>query len=230
MRGFVIGNGPSLSFHKEVGDLDLLANELTAVCNRFDLLETAWNPTLWVLADVHHEDPWWDWDTLLGRDGVEYYFRRCDEKRLHRYNQTGIHYVDRCPHIGSWPPGEHTPTEWHLPTLCEYGGSIGYALQLAVLRGWNPIYLLGCDLYQYRGPDDPDINHFDPDYCPYKIRKSTGQEVNGPAEWERLNNRLIHSHQIALQSAKAEGVDIFYAGEGGSLEVYPRVEFSSLFT
>jgi hypothetical protein len=132
--------------------------------------------------------------------------------------------MPRCEHIG----GEYIPETWHLPGLCEYGGSISWALQLAALRGFNPIYLLGCDLYEYRGPSEPDINHFHPDYCPYKVRKSTGEEMIGPAEWERLNQRLILSHEIARRSAHEMGIEIYNATVGGRLEVYQRVSLAEI--
>ena len=222
MRGFVIGNGPSLNRI----DLNVLRDEYTVGCNRFDLLDLDWNPTVWVLADVIHEDGWWDWDDLLYRDS-EFYFKQHDREYLDPkfLELPNIHFRPPCLHNGS---PRYPVTGWHLPETCDYGGSIGWGLQLAAMARANPIYLLGCDLYKYRGRDDVDINHFHPEYCPYKWSEKRQAEINTPEAWERLNERLVHSHEIARDSAKAMGIDIFNATDGGALEVYPRVNFSEI--
>lgn len=219
MRAFVIGNGPSL----RATPMDRLRGEFTIACNRFNLLGLDWDPDWWIMADVHHEDGWWDWEDLLRRRS-QFVFRDQDRPVIEPYGRPNVSYVPRCEHIG----GDHVPRQWHLPTPCEYGGSLSYALQLAVLMGRSPIYLVGCDLYRYRGPDDPDINHFDPAYCAYKRRKSTGAEIIGPAEWQRLNDRLIWSHEIALAECQARGIDIWNATVGGDLHVYPRIDITNV--
>ena len=173
-----------------------------------------WDPTIWVMQDVHPEDEWWDWNDLLRRE-TSFLFREQDREWLEP--QRNVTFTPRCGHIG----GAHVPDSWHLPTYCNYGGSIGVGLQAAVLAGAEEIYLVGCDLYEYRGPQDVDINHFDDDYCPYKVRKSTGEEIIGPAEWARTNERLIAGHEIARDTS---GVKIYNATVGGKLEVYPRVD------
>lgn len=102
------------------------------------------------------------------------------------------------------------------------------AIQVAASLGHDPIYLVGCDLYKYRGPNDVDINHFNDDYSPYKIRKSTGKEVVGPEAWERLNKRLIKAHTMARDSADSMGLTIYNATVEGQLEVYPRVDINTV--
>ena len=94
------------------------------------------------------------------------------------------------------------------------------------MTGKNPIYLVGCDLYKYRGPNDVDINHFDSDYCSYKIKN--GREIVPPEAWDRLNDRLIRAHRIAMDSALAMGITIYNATVGGDLEVYPRVDINEV--
>lgn len=213
-RAFVIGNGPSLA----ATPMWRLRGEFTIACNRFDLLRAGWDPNYWIMADVHHSDMWWNWDDLLSRKST-FVFREQDRSVIEPLGRPNVAFVPRCEHIG----GDHVPTAWHLPTACEYGGSISYAIQLAALMGRSPIYLVGADLYVYRGPDEPDINHFHPSYCPYKIRKSTGEEMIGPADWAHLNDRLIHSHEIARDSAARMGIEIVNATVGGALETYRRV-------
>ena len=212
MRAFVIGNGGSLA----ETPLELLEREFTVGCNRFDLLNLPWEPNIWVMQDVHHDDEWWDWEDLLSRD-TQFLFREQDREWLEP--QPNVEFTPRCDHIG----GKYVPLEWHLPDYCDYGGSISVGLQAAVKAGAEEIYLVGCDLYEYRGPQDVDINHFDDDYCPYKIKR--GEELIGPEEWENLNRRLIIGHKVAQATA---GVPIYNATVGGKLEVYPRVDIHDL--
>jgi len=219
MRAFVIGNGPSLN----LTPVDRLRGEFTLAMNRFDLLGTDWDPTWWIMADVRDEDGWWDWPSLLSRNSM-FLFREQDRPTIKPHANGNVIFYPRCQHIG----GDYIPRSWHLPMPCDYGGGISIALQTAVSLGRNPIYLIGCDLYQYRGPDQVDINHFDPGYSPYKRRKSTGEEINTPEAWQRTNERLVYCHQIAKESATEMDIRIYNATVGGALEVYPRVDIDEV--
>lgn len=233
MRAFVIGNGSSLNDM----DLSLMAGEYTVGCNRFDLLGLDWNPTVWVCADVRDGDGWWDWEDLFHRKTrgphdtgslSQFHLREHDRQYIDikHHELPNVTFHKACLHNGS---PRYPISSWHLDEeipLCQHGGSIGWALQLAVMAGADPVYLIGCDLYKYRGPDESDINHFDPDYCEYLWTKKHEEAVNHEA-WERLNNRLIDAHEIARDTS---GVEIFNAGVGGDLDVYPRVGYESLFT
>ena len=186
--------------------------------NRFDLLGLKWSPNWWLMIDVRHEDGWWDWDDLLPRK-TQFVFREQDRSVIEP--RKNVIFYKRCVHAAD------DEYEWHLPELCRRGGGASYALQMAASMGYDPIYLVGCDLYKYR-PPGPDINHFDPDYGPYKIRKSTGKEMIGPAEWESLNEHLILAHQMALRETAKMGVSIFNATVGGQLEVYERKDIHAV--
>ena len=192
--------------------------------NRFDLLGLDWNPDWWLLIDVHHGDDWWDWEDLLWKDSM-FVFREHDRQEIEKYERDNVMYIDYCVH-----PDDDEDWRWHLPEPCFRGGGANLALQIAASLGKNPVYLVGCDLYEYRGPDDPDINHFDPDYSSYKVRKSTGEELNGPYEWDRLNKRLIRAHTMARDSAADMGIRIFNAAVGGALEVYERVDINEVLS
>ena len=189
--------------------------------NRFDLLGLDWNPDWWILADVRPEDGWWDWEDLLWRDSM-FVFRDHDRYFIEPYGRDNVVFMERCEHIG----GEYVPTEWHLPLPCDYGGGISIALQTAVELGYDPIYLVGCDLYKYRGPDDVDINHFDPSYCDYQWKN--GEELITPERWASTNRRLVIGHEVAKRSAEKMGVSILNATIGGALEVYERVDIRDL--
>jgi hypothetical protein len=214
VRGFILGTGPSLN----QTPVDKLRDEFTVGINRFNLLGLDWSPDWWVLVDVQEVERWWDWDDLFSRDS-RFIFNEIDRPTIAPYGE-GVTFVNSCNHHN---PGDTTEWKWHLPKLCTRGGGVSIAIQTAVLQGCNPIYILGCDLYKYRGPDDVDINHFHPEYLHYKIRRSTGEEMIGPEEWERINRRLIKVHEMARDSAASIGVSIYNATIGGALEIYERV-------
>jgi hypothetical protein len=107
------------------------------------------------------------------------------------------------------------------------------AIQLAVHMGFNPIYLIGCDT-RYTIPAsvledsgnrqallstlDDDPNHFDPRYFGYGRR------------WHQPNPELMVQHyQLVEAVLSARGVAVFNATVGGDLEVFPRVDYASLF-
>ena len=106
-------------------------------------------------------------------------------------------------------------------------------MQLAVKLGAKRIFLIGCDT-EYEIPEtakvldkddnrvdkrivldeDNDPNHFDPRYF--------GKDKL----WHTPNPKLMISHyeksyDVCLQN----GIEVFNAGKGGKLEVFPRVDF-----
>ena len=214
-RAFVIGNGLSLVDTP----MARLSNELTIACNRFDLAQEKlgidWDPTYWVLADLHPNSPWWDWEDLSKR-------RSQFILKVKNGEDIGEYFPDaplmpRCGHIG----GDYVPTQYC--EYCEYGGSIGFAISTAVDAGASVIYLVGCDLYVDRSELDYDPNHFDPEYCPVKIRKRTGERIY--EDFDRLNGRLVLYHELVARDLE---IPVFNATVGGKLEVYPRVDIFSL--
>lgn len=222
MRGFVIGNGPSLNDTP----LDLLRDENTIGINRLYLAELDWDPTFWLAVDIgDHKE--WPWEDLLTHDShfiMDEHMHSMMLEHTNRLDRLNITWISRCVH-----ESDHDEWKWHLPYPCWRGGAASIGLQLAVLQGWNPIYLVGCDLYEYRGPG-PDINHFHPEYSEYKIRKSTGKEVVPPENWEHLNNRLVRAHQMCKESMQAMGVTVYNATVGGKLEVYPRADIRQVLS
>ena len=221
MRAFVIGNGPSLN----ATPLDKLRGECTFGLNRFNLLGLDWDPTWWVMADVREGDGWWDWPDLLRRPSM-FLFREQDRELIEPYGSKNVIFYPRCEHIG----GDYIPDSWHLDSgPCDYGGGISVAIQAAAELGRNPIYVVGADLYRYRGPGEVDVNHFHPDYSFYRLSKH-GREINTPAVWEATNKRLIHCHEIARRSAGRMGIKILNATVGGALEAYERVDIHEVLS
>ena len=214
MRAFILGTGPSLA-HTPV---DRLRDEFTVGINRFNLLDVDWNPTWWIIADLG-ENEVWDWSGVFSRDS-NFIFSEKSRGAIGPY-EDGVSFIKSCIH--NTYQGDEDPWEWHLPKICTRGGGVSIAIQTAILQGCNPIYILGCDLFKYRGPDDIDINHFHPEYLSYKRDKRTGEELHPPSEGEKINKRLIKVHTMARDGAADIGVMIYNATVGGALEVYERV-------
>lgn len=107
------------------------------------------------------------------------------------------------------------------------------ALQLAVYMGFNPIYLIGCDT-KYVIPDstkidglegelltsvaNDDPNHFDPAYF------GAGSMWHSPHP-----EKMISHYQAVKRVCETLNVEIFNATVGGMLEVFPRIDYLSVF-
>lgn len=231
-RIFIIGNGPSLNRTP----LRYLENEYTFAFNRAYLLydRIKWRPTFYtaldwrVVPDVARE--------INGLTGSTFFFEERFRGIL-REGEDVFHYTH------GMPPGT-TGNERIFSTdistgLRGAGSVVGAGIQLAFYMGFDPIYLIGCDLgykvtetVQQEGEDrfgngvklhltstqDDDQNHFDPRY------------FGAGRRWHDPNvKRMVDGHKQCRTGIEAAGRRIYNATVGGELEVYDRVDFHSLF-
>ena len=108
-----------------------------------------------------------------------------------------------------------------------HGHSVTYEnIQIAYHLGLNPVYLIGCD-HNYAGEKNiteavpvPSLrcNHFSDAY------RDIGEFVN-PAPIEKMTL----AYEMAQSFAKKNNFNIFNATRGGYLDVFPRVDFDSIF-
>lgn len=217
MRAFIIGNGPSL----KKTNLDLLQHEISFGCNRISMHynSTKWRPTHYVRAEepgILLPETYQDDILLHDSLGCEiwangYFFQNM--KELGR--QDNIHLIRACTHYLSNFDEDVCPTQWHLPLLCSFGSTVNVAIQIAVNQGYDPIYLVGCDLGYREGGH----NHFTPEY-------EKGLEgALRPARYANLNTFMAH-----VNAVRSSPVKIYNATIGGELEVYERVRYESLFS
>jgi hypothetical protein len=115
--------------------------------------------------------------------------------------------------------------EWWNPVSIEEGkignfGTSAFACsQILAYMGFNPIFLIGCDLgYKAFAPGEPDPNHFGKSYESGVFQR--------PQVIHNIDNpRYIESHKIIKRQAQRMGIKIYNASLGGELEVYERVDF-----
>lgn len=218
-RGFVIGNGPSLT----PADLDRIQGEISIASNKIYLIfeRTRWRPTFHTMIDplviekiggeIHQH--------VESTHLPDIYASMVPKCRQHCY---GINDFVRGPASeGPLFSADLTKGVW-----CGY--TVTYDnLQFAAHLGLNPIYILGCDHY-YQGEHNVTANvvtratannHFDPRY------RSPGEVVN-PAPVAEMTNAYEH----AAEFGRRHGIQIFNATRGGHLEVFPRTELERVVT
>ena len=178
-----------------------------------------WFPKIWAAVKVNPQAK------IFARDDAWWWTSEMEQYDVTRYNACTHHdIVDTGNHIYF----DQVPEEWHFPQICKFGGSVPMTIQLAVQERWyreeddpdkgptgkfDEIYLLGCDLGHQPGKE----NHFHSEYAGHRpINLKT-------AKWRNMANTM--GHELALKSSP---IPIYNATPGGSLEVYPRVEFNSV--
>jgi FkbM family methyltransferase len=224
-RAFVIGNGPSLN----LTDLSLLNDEVTFGVNGIFLKaqETGFKPTFYLVEDhLVAEDRQDVINSLQGSIklfpiNIAYCINEGQDTIFfdHRPRKSAPHGFDF-----STDASNHTYT----------GCTVTFtAIQLAYFLGFQEIYLIGVDC-SYAIPDDvkvdqeysvttldmqsDDINHFHPDYF------GKGYRWHDPQV-----DKMKAAYQEARRVCNETNVNIYNATIGGKLEVFPRVDYYSLF-
>ena len=227
-RCFCIGNGPSL----DRTPLHLLNNEYTFGVNKIAAIypSTTWRPSFYVnisktvLASNHAEaaaESMRDTPSFISYKGLPYILRTTgsdmsvpDNASLFRMSSSNLGIR---PHPDIWSHDIAT-------RLSKYGSSMTAVLQIAVYMGFNPIYLLGCDLgYKAFEWGEKDPNHFGKGYD--ALTQKDGRRVE-MTEWfvSRGNERTVWGHMVVKEACDSLGVEVYNATLGGKLEVYPRVD------
>jgi len=127
---------------------------------------------------------------------------------------------DECAHTDMNVSSHDRPRSWHLPTACQFAGTVPTTIQLAFMMGYHEQILIGCDLGYAHIADDAekDPHHFHPHYW-----------TRDHQPLDERDATLIYAHSIARREIEARGGKIVNATIGGHLEVYDRVDFNSLF-
>lgn len=214
----IIGNGPSLNQMA----IERLGSEITIGCNGLFLLfsKMGFIPTYYTVEDVLvAEDRGEQIAQIIGSQKIIPFDLR---KQVPDPNAVWINFIRHYKHFPQ--------LSLDLAHNAYWGGTVTFLnLQLAIFLGCNPIYLIGVD-HNYKTDIkvekdgarwmslEDDKNHFDPNYFGKGYRWHDPQTA-----------RMELAYQKARSEAERLGVSIFNATHGGKLEVFPRVDFDSIF-
>lgn len=218
-RCFIIGNGPSL----RPEDLDKLVNEYTFAFNRIYYIfdQTPWRPTFYCTQDAKIARA--SAEKIQKEISTSYVFAPINLKWYENVDINSDYF------FSPKQAGEEVPEfSEDIPSRIGVGNTVAYtAMQLAVYMGFREIYLIGVD-HSFHTYQDQSGNI---------ITDSTAKDYFC-AEYNQDKDRLFIpkldlstlSYLAAQEYAQTHPVKIYNATRGGKLEVFPRVDFDSLFT
>ena len=219
-RCFIVATGPSLT----IDDLAKIKSEYTfsmnSIVNMYD--KTDFRPTYYLLQDgnverrirdalknIDHSNAFigtgnaYGFKVNLNKKTYKEFYQDCV-----RYNlDSAYHMMDMCY---SSDGSINTEFSDDFAKKAYDGCTVTYsAIQLAIYMGFSKIYLLGCDTNFAGHIDDKE--------------KVVSPDAGTPAY------AMIEAYKVAKQYADEHGVKIYNATRGGMLEVFPRVDFDTLF-
>ncbi len=211
MRCYIIGNGASLTPEQ----LDKIVGKPSIACNRISLIYpfTEWRPTIYAHPESLAPNlPYIQEHIDMGIPCyLGEHFAQPPRGKLSLQDAPNIHWINDHPcHLLNFDDPE-LPDEWLLPQLCSFGGSVNLMMQIAVLRGFDELVLLGCDL-NYR---DTKTSHFDKAY-------EYGGEF--PAFIRTRNAFYGHVQALNWIRRKQSNIKVYNATCGGLLELWERTE------
>jgi hypothetical protein len=218
----MLGNGPSLNRC----DLGRLRGELTFGVNAIYLnrANMGFDPTYYVVEDEFvAEDRADEINSLRGpAKFFGNYLRYC------LLDQPDVTWMNLSMDYGPYPGFPHFSR--NAASIVWVGGTVTYVcLQLAYHMGFSDVYLVGFD-HSYKIPADAkvegesitsqsgDPNHF-----------ASGYFGKGYRWHDPMVDRMEQAFCRAREEYAASGRHIFNATVGGKLEVFPRVDYNSLF-
>lgn len=213
---FLVGNGPSL---KDT-PLDFLEQFYTFGMNQINLLydQTIWKPTFYLATTVkgwHWSDTWRAnmMDNVFKWGLTSFVARAIPMRGLHVY-PLNVEYWTR--HKGKRAKMFSEDCAWKVGHL---GTTMYTAFQLAAWMGFNPIYLVGCDL-GYKAENGESRGHFRDDYWGDRgVRQPMNDEI-----CEEINKLTLLAHVVAKGYMDTHGIEVYNATVGGELEVWPRID------
>ncbi len=219
-RAFLIGNGPSL----KVEDLNLLKGEITFASNRIFLAfdQTKWRPTVYTVADE-----------IVAKNNREH-LRRLEIGSHHVFNsavlpnvgaKSGLIYVNP-----STSAGEET---FDAVAGFRAGHSvINFDLKLAFYMGLREIYVIGVD----HSFEDQSVRT-GKIVAGNEVIVSTGENNHFHPDYRKAGETWTVPKVDVIAKEFAETTDLFQTNGGAvynasrrtKLEVWPKVDFDSLF-
>lgn len=191
----------------------MITGKPSYACNRINLIydRTDFRPSVYVHPESFAPDiPFIQENIDLGIPCWigEHYIGKVRESPQTNYIKECHHHLWNYDH-------PDLPMEWHFPQPCSFGGSVNWAMQRAVLDGYNELILLGCDL-EYK---DKKPSHFDERY------EHGGEQ---PAWFAARNALWGHLQALFYIRRKKLDVMVYNATIGGNLHVWERVDLKNV--
>lgn len=226
-RCFVIGNGPSLLPE----DLNKLCDEISFASNRiYNIYEyTDWRPTYYMCIDKNALPFMLD---SIKKSGSYKKFLTYHGVRCGGLSDESICYL--FPY-GRYKVNPYAPKAERLnDDLSKYVTNVATVtvniIELAIYMGFSEIYLLGVDNNYAKKLDKNGKVYNDPSVqSSYFAGMKDSHGKLGDGVSAQNVEAMNYSYQLAKQFADEHGVKIYNATRGGKLEVFPRVDFDSLF-
>ncbi len=203
-RCFIVATGPSLKME----DLDTLQKngEFCISMNRIyeAFSYTKWRPDLYLSVDLLLIEQFYNFIKNLDipLKFISDLYKQNNMEVL-QFHAVSVNRFDK-----------NIPFSEDVSVCCFDAGTITYiCLQFAAYMGFSEIYLLGVD-FSFGASGQPG-NHF------YKLEAKKNNSF--------YPDFCLNAYQAAKKYADAHGIKIYNATRGGKLEVFPRVDFDSLF-
>ena len=211
-RCFIVATGPSLKME----DLEILNKSnvfcisMNSIFNAFE--DTEWRPDSYAILDGMAMDKWKD---ILLNFNLENIF--LGDSCIHiNYDELPENYYIYHTLAGRYAL-QHPKISEDFSVMNYNSGTITFiCLQLAMYLGFSEIILLGVDFNYTPGIN----NHF---------KKEKNEHVMTTSYINDSNECVLRGYKAAKQYADSHGIKIYNATRGGKLEVFPRVDFDSLF-
>lgn len=214
-RCFIVGNGPSLS----VDDLEHIKGEISFGTHRIYKIfnETTWRPTFYCAQDyqlILDSIP-----SILSMNVQEKFIAMVPTWRYPRIKGVCFSKMILKKFFPSPPDFSYDVSKEMFE-----GMTVTYmCLQFAVYMGFSEIILIGVDhnySVEMRADGTVEINK--------GIQDHFAADTEGITNIPQIEKTSL-SYSTAKDYAERKGISILNATRGGKLEIFPRVDFESLF-
>lgn len=220
-RCFIVANGPSLTSD----DLDTLHknNEYTFGMNRIFKVfpETKWRPSCYVCEDINIFN---ECTKEINGISSQIKFIPINHHFYDNINIDGAYYFN--PNYyrkNDYPNSFSTDISKQMDSV----GTVTFTcINIAVYMGFKEIYLLGVD-HNYRVTIDEAGNTVVDENAKDYFCDDYDNDIKDIVIHDMGNNTRVY--RKAKAACDELGVKVFNATRGGKLEVFPRVDFDSLF-
>jgi len=242
-RIFLVGNGPSL----KNTPLDLIQGEYSLAMNRINHIynTTKWRPTFfWATTNDIQGVPEFRKDVM---ETINLGVTTFSWDRLEKYIGThdNVYYLNCHLDYNHGLP-DSSPLEWWSDDITKgvykFGTSMLPAMQVILYLGFDTIYLVGSDLgytdtFAHKILTHPTAKRIAKRLHVERLRLKFLARHNDKSHFSSsyglaidrkanvLNQKMLQAHHAIKTVTDHRGVKVFNASLGGTLEIYPRVNF-----